>query len=269
MSASAVAEQARLLDIAVLKPASLKGAAAVEAIREERPDVMVVAAYGLLLPAAVLAIPARGCINIHASLLPRWRGAAPIQRAILAGDATTGVSIMRMDEGLDTGPVLLAREHAMAPRETAGTLSAALAKSGAAAIAEALAAIDSLTPRHQDSTVATYAPKVSKAEARIDWRRSNIAIDRQVRAFDPAPGAEASLAGETIKIWEAAPAAGSGTPGQVLEAEAARLVIACGQGALEVTRIQRPGARRMPVEDFLRGARISRGALLDPISSAA
>ncbi len=225
------------------------------------------AAYGLLLPAAMLEIPLRGCLNIHASLLPRWRGAAPIQRALLAGDAVTGVSIMQMDAGLDTGPVLLEKEHAIGQRETAGSLTGALAELGALAIVEALRSLDSLTPRAQDSTKATYAPKIAKAEARIDWTRSNHELDRQVRALDPAPGAETSLASETLKIREAHPVEGSGKPGQVLESDSGRLVIACGQGALSITRLQRPGGKPMSTEEFVRGTRIERGALLDPVSA--
>lgn len=268
VSSSAVARKADELGIPVQRPISLRQSDAGVRLRELRPDTFVVAAYGLLLPAAVLEIPLRGCLNIHASLLPRWRGAAPIQRALLAGDAVTGVSIMQMDAGLDTGPVLLEKEHAIAPRETTGSLTGALAALGALAIVEVLRSLDALTPRVQDSTKATYAPKIAKAEARIDWTRSNHELDRQVRAFDPAPGAETSLAGETLKVREAHPVEGSGKPGQVLESDSGRLVIACGQGALSVTRLQRSGGKAMSTEEFVRGTRIERGALLDPASAA-
>lgn len=268
VSSSAVAQKAGQLGIPVQKPLSLRQGDACVRLRELRPDAFVVAAYGLLLPAAVLEIPLHGCLNIHASLLPRWRGAAPIQRALLAGDAVTGVSIMQMDAGLDTGPVWLEKEHAIAPRETTGSLTGALAELGALAIVEALRSLDSLTPRAQDSTKTTYAPKIAKAEARIDWKRSNHELDRQVRAFDPAPGAETSLASETLKVREAHPVEGSGKPGQVLESDSGRLVIACGQGALSITRLQRPGGKPMSTEEFVRGTRIERGALLDPASAA-
>ena len=268
ISSSEVAQKAGQLGIPVQKPVSLRQGDPGVRLRELRPDALVVAAYGLLLPAAVLEIPLHGCLNIHASLLPRWRGAAPIQRALLAGDALTGVSIMQMDAGLDTGPVLLEREHAIGQRETAGSLTGALAELGALAIVEALRSLDSLTARGQDSTKATYAPKIAKAEARLDWTRSNHELDRQVRAFDPAPGAETSLASKTLKVREAYPVEGSGKPGQVLESDSGRLVIACGQGALSITRLQRPGGKPLSTEEFVRGTRIERGALLDPASAA-
>ena len=268
-ASSAVAQAAQRHDIALLKPASLKQGETASQLRAIRPEVMVVAAYGLLLPAPVLEIPARGCLNIHASLLPRWRGAAPIQRALLAGDAATGISIMQMDAGLDTGAVLLANELAIGPRETAGSLTEALADLGARSIVAALRSLDSLVPRAQDPATATYAPKITKGEARIDWRQSNLAIDRVVRAFNPSPGAQTGFAGAALKIWEAEPAAGSGKPGEVIESGAGRLLIACGQGALRLARVQRPGGKPMAVEDFLRGAPIERGALLQSAPSAA
>jgi methionyl-tRNA formyltransferase len=225
---------------------------------------MVVAAYGLLLPAAVLSIPSRGCLNIHASLLPRWRGAAPVQRALLAGDAETGISIMRMDVGLDTGPVLLTLRLAIGARDTAGTLMEALASLGADAIVTALASLDSLRPQAQDPARATYAAKIAKGEARIDWARSCVEIDRQVRAFNPAPGAEANLAGEVLKIWAAEPAAGSGRPGEVIRADG-ELVVACGDGALVLRDVQRAGGKRMATGDFLRGVQLSPGDVLESI----
>jgi methionyl-tRNA formyltransferase len=223
----------------------------------------VVAAYGLILPQEALDIPAAGCINIHASLLPRWRGAAPIQRALLAGDEKTGITIMRMDAGLDTGAILLIHELPIASRDTAGSLTEALAASGAQAIVDALARIGSLEPAAQDNSRATYAAKITKAEARIDWNQPAIHVDRMVRAFNPAPGAESRLGGEALKIWEASPVAGAGKPGEVLEAEAGRLVVACGPGALQLHVVQRPGGKRVPAADFLRGTALARGILLE------
>ena len=253
LAESAVAQGAALRGLQVAKPASLKAPEVLEALRRARPEVMVVAAYGALLPKAVLEIPARGCLNIHASLLPRWRGAAPVHRALLAGDPVTGVSIMQMDQGLDTGPVLLAKEIAIASRETTGSLLERLASLGASAIVEALASLDALVPHAQDNAAATYAAKVGKEDARIDWKRSAAEIDRQVRAFDPAPGAEARIGEELVKVWSARPVAGNGSPGDVLETGGAGLVVACGQDALEILELQRPGRSRMPAAEFLRG----------------
>jgi methionyl-tRNA formyltransferase len=237
-----------------MKPASLKQGDAASLIQALAPDVMVVAAYGLILPAKVLAIPRRGCLNIHASLLPRWRGAAPIQRALLAGDTRTGISIMQMDEGLDTGAVLLERFHEIGARETAGELTEALSELGVRAIVEALARLDELEPRPQDCANATYANKITRADARIDWSQDSAVVDRHVRAFNPVPGAETSLAGEPLKVWRAEPAEAAGTPGEVVVAGVDRLVIACGQGSLALTEVQRPGGKRMAIRDFLRGA---------------
>ena len=254
LTPSAVAAAAAALSLPVEKPASLKDPAALEGLRAARPDVLVVAAYGLILPRVVLDIPARGCFNIHASLLPRWRGAAPIHRAILAGDRSTGVCIMQMDAGLDTGPVLLAREIPITSRDTTGSLTDRLATLGAEALLDALARLDSLVPQRQDDARATYAAKINKAEARMDWTRPCDELDRQVRAFDPAPGAEAEIAGETLKVWSAEPVADArGVPGEIVRADGDDLVIACGTGALRVATLQRAGGRRMSAGDFLRG----------------
>ena len=243
----------------VAKPASLKPAAAIESISAASPDVMVVAAYGLMLPASVLSIPPKGCLNIHASLLPRWRGAAPIQRALLAGDRETGITIMRMDAGLDTGAVLLEKRLAIGEEETAGTLTDTLAALGASAILEALPGLDALAPRPQDAARATYAPKIAKSEARIDWSRSSAVIDRQVRAFNPTPGAETTLQGHPLKIWRARGFDGGGMPGRVLFSRNNRLVVGCGEGALELLEIQRSGGRRLAAADFLRGVPLAEG----------
>jgi len=261
-AASAVAQAAARLGLRVEKLVTLKDPAAQELLRAVAPDVMVVAAYGLLLPAEVLAIPRAGCLNIHASLLPRWRGAAPIQRAILAGDAHTGVGIMQMEKGLDTGPVLLEKRVSIDADETAGELTARLAALGAQAIVEALQALPTLVARPQDASQATYAAKIAKSEARIDWTRSSEDIDRLVRAFNPAPGAEAALGQEVLKVWKARAVPGQGAPGEILEAEGDRLVVAAGSGALALLEIQKPGGRRVSAGEFLRGARLRRGAPL-------
>ena len=263
LTQSAVAQLAGEHAIPLWKPDTLRTAEAPARLRGERADVMVVAAYGLILPAALLEVPARGCLNIHASLLPRWRGAAPIQRAIMAGDDATGISIMTMEAGLDTGPVLLTRTRPIAPRDTAGSLTESLAHIGAEAIVAALADLDHLTAHPQDESRATYAAKLTKADARIDWRDANDAIDRRIRALDPTPGAEAMCAGEALKIWKAVPVRASGAAGEVIEASGSKLVVACGTGALAIAEVQRAGGRRLPVGDFLRGARLARGMRFD------
>lgn len=263
LASSAVAQSAERLGLRLFKPATLRDPAAVETLRDAAPDVMVVAAYGLILPPEVLEIPASGCVNIHASLLPRWRGAAPIQRALLAGDAKTGITLMRMDAGLDTGAILTMHELPIGAHDTAGSLTDSLAELGARSIVEALARIDSLAATPQDDSRATYAGKIAKAEARIDWNRPAAEIDRMIRAFNPAPGAESRLAGEALKIWEAAPVAATGNPGEVLEAEAGRLVVGCARGALQLHVVQRPGGRRLAAADFLRGTPLARGTLLE------
>ncbi|MGZ5584080.1 MAG: methionyl-tRNA formyltransferase [Usitatibacter sp.] len=256
VTSSAVSESAGRLGVPIIKPATLRDEHAVRTLREAQPAVLVVAAYGLLLPPAVLSIPSGGCVNIHASLLPRWRGAAPIQRAILAGDAQTGISIMQMDAGLDTGPVLLQEAMPIDARATSGTLTDALSQMGARLILRALEGLPALTPQPQDATLATLAPKVAKSEALIDWRESSERIDRVIRAFDPAPGAQTQFGNEFIKIWEAVPVAASGAPGAVVEATPLRLVVACGRGALELRRIQKAGGRPMSGADFARGVRL-------------
>jgi methionyl-tRNA formyltransferase len=243
------------------KPRSLADDESREPLKAARADVVVVAAYGILLPPSVLSMPTLGCLNIHASLLPRWRGAAPIERALLAGDSQTGICIMQMDAGLDTGPVLLAASVAIGPRESAASLTQSLASLGAQSIVAALASLDSLVPRPQDSSSATYAAKIGKTEARIDWTRPAANIDRQVRAVNPAPGAESLLAGEVLKIWEAEPLAASGKPGEVLRADS-ELVVACGEGALALRTLQRAGGKAMRAQDFLRGFRVGAGDVL-------
>ena len=262
LTPSAVAEAASRLGLAIEKPRTLRDAAAQALVRDAHCDVMVVAAYGLILPPEALAIPRLGCLNIHASLLPRWRGAAPIHRAILAGDPRTGISIMQMDAGLDTGPVLLEKSIPIDDAATTGSLTVALAALGAEAIVEAIRVLPSLAPRPQPVEGVTYAAKVTREEARIDWAQSNVAIARRVRAFDPQPGAEARLGEEVVKIWRAQPVDGGGAPGQVLRSGPEGLVIACGEGALRAEILQRAGARRMPAAEFLRGHAVEDGTLL-------
>ena len=250
---SAVAELAASLGLPMAKPATLKSPEGRAPIEAAAPDLMVVAAYGLILPQSVLTIPRRGCLNIHASLLPRWRGAAPVQRAILAGDPETGVAIMAMEAGLDTGPVLLEHRLPILATDTAGSLTEKLAGLGATAIVEALERLDGLAPRAQEDAGVTYAAKVEKAEAALDWERDAVDLHRQVRAFNPFPGAETILGGEALKVWEASCVEASGPPGTVIGVHEGRPVVACGRGALALTVIQRPGARRMAATDFVRG----------------
>jgi methionyl-tRNA formyltransferase len=218
-------------------------------------DVAVVAAYGLILPPAALDAPRFGCLNIHASLLPRWRGAAPIERAILADDSTTGVTIMRMDAGLDTGPMLLAETIPIAPRATAAGLRADLAALGGRLIVEALDALEMLSPKPQPAEGVTYAKKLTREEERIDWRQPARVLERQVRALPSWFEAK----GERIKLLAASPAEGSGPPGTVLDAMP---TIACGDGALRLLRLQRPGRGPVDADAFLRGFTLSPGTLL-------
>jgi methionyl-tRNA formyltransferase len=235
----------------LFQPATLNSSEAIERLRAARPQVLVVAAYGLLLPAAALEAAPLGALNIHASLLPRWRGAAPIQRAILAGDRETGVSIMQMDAGLDTGPVLLRKRIAIGDEDDARTLHDKLAALGAAAMVEALAALGAggLRAEPQPAEGATYARKIDKAESRLDWSRPAVELARAVRAFLPAVG---TLGGEPVRIWSARATLGHGAPGEVLRG-APGLAVACGEGALAILELQRPGGRRLPVAEFLRG----------------
>ncbi|KZE34845.1 methionyl-tRNA formyltransferase [Crenobacter luteus] len=246
----------------VEQPLSLRTPEAQAMLTEVAADAMIVAAYGLILPQAVLDIPARGCLNIHASLLPRWRGAAPIQRAIEAGDAETGVVIMQMDAGLDTGDMLLTRRVAIDAGDTGGTLHDKLAEAGADAIVAALAELPTLVPVPQPEDGATYAKKLTKAEGAIDWTQDADAIARRIRAFNPVPGAFTTLAGQPLKLWQASAEAGDGEPGRVLAADAAGVVVAAGQGAVRVTELQAPGGKRLAARDFVAGRALAAGTLL-------
>jgi methionyl-tRNA formyltransferase len=237
------------------QPESLKDADAQRALRELDVDLFIVVAYGLILPRKVLAIPRHGCWNVHASLLPRWRGAAPIQRAILAGDRESGVCVMQMEAGLDTGPVLLERRVDIASDDTGGSLHDKLATLGAASLRDALQRLlrgESLAPHAQANVGVTYAHKLDKAEAPIDWTDDAAAIERKVRAFDPWPVAEADIGGERLRIWSAtALPMTNANPGTIVAANKTGIDIATGNGVLRVSELQRAGGRRMSVADFL------------------
>lgn len=253
-----VAARAEALGIPVRTPVKLRDAGAIAEFAGFAPEVAVVAAYGLILPQAVLDVPARGCLNIHASLLPRWRGAAPIQRAIMAGDAETGVCIMQMAAGLDTGPVLLRRATEIGPRDTAGSLHDRLAGIGAEAVVDALSRLDTLTPEPQPEAGVTYAAKIDKAEARVDWSRPATEVDRLIRGLAPFPGAWTEIGGERVKLLLSERADGTGAPGTVLDG----LTIACGAGAVRILTVQRAGRGAMQADDFLRGTPVPAGTRL-------
>lgn len=252
----------------VLQPPNLAGDAGASVVSIP-VDVLVVAAYGLILPPTVLAWPRLGCINIHASLLPRWRGAAPIQRALLAGDTETGISIMQMDEGLDTGPVIDTHHLPVGARETSGSLGERLADEGAKAIIGILSRLqrgESLPMTPQPSKGVTYAAKIRSDETAIDWNESAAKIDRKVRAFDPTPGATARLEGEIIKIRSVEPVAGRfGAPGTIARADAAGIIVAAGEGAVLVREIQRAGGKRMNVAAFLAGHPFGKNAQFETV----
>ena len=262
LAVSPVKQLALQHGLPVLQPATLKGEEMQHTLAALDADVMVVAAYGLILPKAVLQLPRQGCLNIHASLLPRWRGAAPIQRAILAGDDETGITIMQMDEGLDTGDMLLRKACAIEAGDTAQTLHDKLAELGASSILEALRLQQEgrLTPIKQDDDAACYAAKLVKSEARIDWRQDARQIERAVRAYNPFPVCHASIDGVMIKIWQGGLDAGQqGEPGKVLAADKHGITVACGTGALRLEVLQRPGGKAQPAAQFLQAISIKAG----------
>jgi methionyl-tRNA formyltransferase len=244
-----VQARAEALGLPVRHPASLRTPEAQAEIAALDADIAVVVAYGLILPQPVLDAPRHGCLNIHASLLPRWRGAAPIHRAVMAGDAETGVCIMRMEAGLDTGPVLLRAATPIGPEDTTGDLHDRLSHLGAGLVVEALARLPDLVPTPQPEAGVTYAEKIDKAEARIDWTRPAPEVDRLIRGLSPFPGAWCQVGDERVKLLRSRVVRGAGTPGEVLSG----LTIACGAGAVQVLEVQRPGKRAMPVEEALRG----------------
>ncbi|MCX5542886.1 methionyl-tRNA formyltransferase [Paraburkholderia sp. CNPSo 3076] len=274
LQASPVKRYAQEHGMAVAQPPSLRrtgkypqeAAAALDLLRATPHDVMVVAAYGLLLPQEVLDIPPRGCINIHGSILPRWRGAAPIHRAIEAGDAETGITLMQMDAGLDTGPMISEVRTPIAPGDTTATLHDRLAQLGAKLIVDGLVALErdgALPATPQPAEGATYAEKIGKQEAALDWRRPAVALARQIRAFDPFPGGAATLDGAQLKLWAAEPVArpagAAGEPGEILEVSPAGVVVACGEGALRLMQLQKPGGKRLPAREFLAGMQLAAG----------
>ena len=251
-------------DIPVFQPNTLKNEDEQARLRELAPEVIIVVAYGKLLPKAVLDIPPHGCINVHGSLLPRWRGAAPIQWAVIAGDEMAGVTTMKMAEGLDTGDMLLTYETKVGEKETAGELFDRLAQSGAELLTQTLVKLDEITPRPQDDAQSCYAHMLDKQMAVIDWSKSAHEIDCLIRGLNPWPIALTTLSGERLKVFAAEKAAGNGEPGTVLEADPKKgLTVACGEGALKLTEIQMVGGKRMKATDFLRGHVIEVGTKLN------
>jgi methionyl-tRNA formyltransferase len=260
---SATATTALKLGLRIEKPLTLKNADVQAMLKSVGAEAMVVAAYGLILPQAVLDIPARGCLNIHGSLLPRWRGAAPVQRAIEAGDAVTGIAIMQMDAGLDTGDILLEKQLPIARDETSATLFTKLATLGAIAIVEALAQLPKLIPRPQPAEGMTYAKKIEKSEGKIDFSLPADVIERKLRAFDPFPGCEATLFDDsenceksTLKIWRAAIVKSPVTaaPGTIVALTQQLLHVSCGRDLLSIQSVQKPGGKRLAITDFLRAS---------------
>ena len=266
LAPSPVKQAALELGLRVAQPEKLRNnAEALQMLKEVEADVMVVAAYGLILPQDVLDTPKHGCLNIHASLLPRWRGAAPIQRAIEAGDAETGVCIMQMDVGLDTGGVVSEHRYAIQPTDTANEVHDALMSLGAAAIVADLQQLKTegrLKSVIQPEEGVTYAQKLSKEEARIDWNESAAVIERKIRAFNPVPAAWVEYQGKPMKIWRAEAVAQQGRAGEVLSCSADGLVVACGENALKITELQPSGSKRMPIAAFAAGHKIDVGTVL-------
>jgi methionyl-tRNA formyltransferase len=258
---SPVEREARRFGLPVLTPKTLKDADAEAQLRAHQADAAVVVAYGLILPKAILAAPRLGCFNLHASALPRWRGAAPINRAIMAGDAETAVMVRRMEEGLDTGPIAMAERVAIAPDMTAGELHDELARRGADLMARALAALerDTLVLAPQPADGVTYAAKIDKAETRVDWTKAWKEVHDHCRGLSPFPGAWCEIDGQRTKLLRTTRGDGSGAPGTVLDD---RLTVACRDGAIRILQVQRAGKQAMQAEDFLRGTPIARGTLL-------
>jgi methionyl-tRNA formyltransferase len=272
MQMSSVKRRALELGLTVHQPASFKSPEALKLLKAAQLDALVVVAYGLILPVAALDIPRWGCINIHASLLPRWRGAAPIQRALLAGDCETGVTIMRMEAGLDTGPMLASRMERIGLRDNAKTLHDRLAKLGAELIDETLLAVarGAATPVPQPAAGVTYAEKINKAEARIQWQQTAGQVSRQVRAFNPWPIAETRLNGQQLRVWDAeavdshfARACADAPPGTVLAATQEGIDVACGTGILRILKLQLPGRSALSAQEFLRGQRLNGARFAD------
>lgn len=262
LRASPVKQLAQQHGIPVYQPESLKSPEAQAVVAAAEADLMIVAAYGLILPQAVLDMPARGCLNIHASLLPRWRGAAPIHRALLAGDRETGITIMQVVLALDAGDMLSKAALPIGDRDTTQSLHDALAGLGGRLMVETLANLDAITPEPQDPALVTYAEKLRKEEAPIDWNRSATLLSRQVRAFNPFPVAQAAYQGEIWRLWMAEAVPGAGDPGSVLDTTDG-ILVACGEGALRLTELQKPGGRRLAARDFLAGHPLRPGDRFD------
>ncbi|WP_348945722.1 methionyl-tRNA formyltransferase [Chitinibacter sp. FCG-7] len=261
LTASAVKEVAVAHQIPVYQPEKLRTSEQQAPLQGIDADIMVVAAYGIILPQSVLDLPRLGCLNIHASLLPRWRGAAPIQRAILAGDTETGITIMQMDAGLDTGDMLSIHRTAIEPTDNATSLHDKLAVQGAQAIVAALADLPQLQAQRQAQPEAgvTYAEKLKKEEAQIDWLQDAVQLDRMIRAFNPFPSAQSSWQGQPVKIWQASVCDGQGQAGQILALEKDAIVVACGVGTLRITELQKAGGKRLGAQAFLSGNELSIG----------
>jgi methionyl-tRNA formyltransferase len=270
LAPSAVKTVALERQLPVYQPLSLRQPEAQAELAALQPDVLVVVAYGLILPAAVLAIPRLGCINVHGSILPRWRGAAPVQRAVEAGDAESGVTIMLMDEGLDTGPMLAIARCPLDPRETSASLFAKLEQLGPPALIDTLGklATGATAPQIQDDGVSSYAKKIEKPETAIDWSQPATTLDRKIRAFYPDPIAFAVLRGERIKLHDAVVTKGSGSAGTVLSADASGITVACGEGALSLRRLQLPGGKALTAREVLNGRAdwFAPGAVFDSVA---
>lgn len=264
--AGPVKDCARGLGLSILQPGSLKDASLLAALRRLQPRVIVVAAYGLIVNREVLALPEYGCVNVHASLLPRWRGAAPIQRAIEAGDTETGITIMRMEAGLDTGPMLARRATPITSRDTAGVLHDRLAALGAELMVDTLKRLEqgAIAAEPQDDSLATYAAKITSDDALLDWQRPAVEIERQVRAMNPWPVVRTTCGGLTIRVWESRVMTGpSGAPGEILRATGDGVDVACGEDVLRLTVLQRQGGRRMTAAEFLNGFPLAPGERFD------
>ena len=264
LEASPVKQAAQEHGIEVLQPEQMSEPAFLARLQSLRPDLIVTAAFGHILKQEILSLPRRGCINVHASLLPKYRGAAPIAWAIARGETETGVTVIQMDEGMDRGPVLMQKSIAIAPDETGGSLHDKLAALGAEVLSETLSALaaGSLQPIPQDHAQASSAPLLKKADGRLDWGKSAVELERRIRAFDPWPGGFFTWQDQPIKVWKAKAVSGHSKPGEIIAANQDGLVVACGEGALQIHELQPPGKRRMGATDFLRGHQVLAGTLL-------
>lgn len=255
LQASAVKQLAETHDLPLYQPASLRSEEAQQQLAELKPDIMIVVAYGLILPQAILDIPVLGCLNVHGSLLPRWRGAAPIQRAIWAGDTKSGVTIMQMDKGLDTGDILLKSAIDITPADTSASLYEKLAEIGPKTLLEALASLAEIKPEPQNNELANYAQKLTKEEARIDWHEDALQLERNIRAFNPWPVCYFEVQDKPVKIWQASVSEAAGEPGTILTADKQGILVATGKGSLRLENIQLPGKKAMSAAEVLNARR--------------